>query len=1043
MTSPNQSLLDWLDDLCVRFIVNLPHEELQSVERICFQIEEAQWFYEDFIRPLDPRLPSMNLRMFSQRMFQHCPLFQGFSEDHFLEAFQHFLQYKTRVPVRGAIMLNQDMTHAVLVKGWKKGAKWSFPRGKINKDEPDLECAIREVYEETGYDLKDAGLVRPESEMKSIPVNMREQSMLLYVFRGVPMDTYFEPRTRKEISKIDWYKLSDLPTLKRKNQVQQGPGQDLIKDNSFYMVAPFLGPLKAWIKLQRKQDRHRAPAGSHPVPPPAAGITDTEGLEADLGETTADEAAMPETLSEEQSFAALVANLGRSQRASDALPEVSTHAQTQGVADPAAELKRLLSVGMGFPSQPQPVEAPQSVQEQPPNPLLAMLHGNNGPHPDSLPRTPFDQIMPTPQPPQSPHGQHHPRQLQLGQMPPPPRFPFHQQQHQHQHQHQGGPFQGQHHHHMPPQHHNGFPPHPPSHFMSPPASQHGNPVFSAHAPNVQHTFNDSAPPPYQRTGDPQFTQPPQFPGAHGPAIPPASKLPPPKLTPHSLGLLNAFKISEKPAISSPISQAQQSSQATPIATRPPPLQRQSDAFVSPPPAQSTRSFSPSPPTFQSPPPLANFEPAQPKPRNAHQDSLLNLFRSPSISAASPVPAKTPELPVELSAYPSTPGYAKLNTAAEAGPPMPDMHAKPNLLHAFGGQEKPGLTTATVRGPVNAPDFDTVKKNAQHILNGNSRGPSPSTMKPEPKMFVPQQILRRDSSVPRKNAPPAEQDRSSNASPAAAPPAAPFKPQILKRPQQPPSQEPVPAPAPSAHTQNLLNMFKSPSPQPQQPLKQEPVSVASAHTQNLLSMFKSPSPQPQAVPAPAPPSRSPAPPAVDPSSFGRKDGIPADQKTALLSLFGKPAPLTASPTQTAGSPLAPSVTVPIPPARSPQPPTPKTFMSGLISPVSPLPGSQTDSPAQLNSRSRISSIGDTMPPSIVIPPTSAPTSYPQIPLAQQSNGFGTSMDGSFMSATSVSASELGTGVDKGKGKAGTDSAGKSPVDKNFLLGFLNDVARKGR
>jgi len=200
MTDTDQRLLDWLDDLCVRFIVNLPHEELQSVERICFQIEEAQWFYEDFIRPLDPSLPSMNLRIFSQRMFQHCPLFAGFSEHHHAEAYQHFLQYKTRVPVRGAIMLNQDMTHAVLVKGWKKGAKWSFPRGKINKDEPDLDCAIREVYEETGYDLNEAGLVRPESEMKSIPVNMREQSMLLYVFRGVPMDTYFEPRTRKEIS---------------------------------------------------------------------------------------------------------------------------------------------------------------------------------------------------------------------------------------------------------------------------------------------------------------------------------------------------------------------------------------------------------------------------------------------------------------------------------------------------------------------------------------------------------------------------------------------------------------------------------------------------------------------------------------------------------------------------------------------------------------------------------------------------------------------------------------------------------------------------
>lgn len=200
MTDARMELVDWLDDLCVRFIVNLPYEELQSVERICFQIEEAQWFYEDFIRPLDPSLPSMNLRTFAMRMFQHCPLSAGFSALHHAEAYQQFLEYKTRVPVRGAIMLNDDMTHAVLVKGWKKGAKWSFPRGKINKDEADLDCAVREVYEETGYDLRAANLVGPEDKMKSIAVNMREQSMLLYVFRGVPMDTHFEPRTRKEIS---------------------------------------------------------------------------------------------------------------------------------------------------------------------------------------------------------------------------------------------------------------------------------------------------------------------------------------------------------------------------------------------------------------------------------------------------------------------------------------------------------------------------------------------------------------------------------------------------------------------------------------------------------------------------------------------------------------------------------------------------------------------------------------------------------------------------------------------------------------------------
>ena len=196
----NKCCKQGLDDLCVRFIINLPQEELESVERICFQVEEAQWFYEDFIRPLDPTLPSMNLKKFCLLIFQHCPLLSEFSSYHHTQAYSEFLAYKTRVPVRGAIMLNDTMDHAVLVKGWKKGAKWSFPRGKINKDERDLDCAIREVYEETGFDIKEAGLVRDESDMKYIEVSMREQHMRLYVFRGVPMDTYFEPRTRKEIS---------------------------------------------------------------------------------------------------------------------------------------------------------------------------------------------------------------------------------------------------------------------------------------------------------------------------------------------------------------------------------------------------------------------------------------------------------------------------------------------------------------------------------------------------------------------------------------------------------------------------------------------------------------------------------------------------------------------------------------------------------------------------------------------------------------------------------------------------------------------------
>lgn len=126
------SFVEVLEDLSSRFIVNLPSEELQRIERICFQVEQAHWFYEDFLRPLNPSLPSLNLRKFSIYILQTAslsvPLIRQYVssgsdssngatvqwEDlggttYGLEAaFDEFLKYKTRVPVCGAVLLCDD-----------------------------------------------------------------------------------------------------------------------------------------------------------------------------------------------------------------------------------------------------------------------------------------------------------------------------------------------------------------------------------------------------------------------------------------------------------------------------------------------------------------------------------------------------------------------------------------------------------------------------------------------------------------------------------------------------------------------------------------------------------------------------------------------------------------------------------------------------------------------------------------------------------------------------------------------------------------------
>ncbi|KAK3401017.1 hypothetical protein B0T20DRAFT_159256 [Sordaria brevicollis] len=393
-------LEDWLDDLCVRFIINLPQEDLRSVERICFQIEEAQWFYEDFICYLQQDLPKMSLRTFCLRMFAHCPLLSSFTVGEHTLAFERFMQYKTRIPVRGAILLNEAMDHAVLVKGWKKNANWSFPRGKINKDEDDLDCAVREVYEETGYDIKEAGLVPKPEDVKYIDKTMKNQQIRLYVFRNIPMDTVFEPKTRKEISKISWFKLSELPsTNKQKDNMHQNAAAAAAYANKFYMVTPFLAPLKKWVSQQKKRDALRA--GQNPL---LAGARQLEEplTEDDMGTQT------------------------------EAMAEVPVTSSKDTLEGANRELRRLLSVQSSTvgPQPPAGMHAAASTTDKG-GALMALLQKREAEAPQQaqpthhhVPHTPLDLTYQNPPEPETPQHHHIAQRLPVPNFQPPPNFPL-------------------------------------------------------------------------------------------------------------------------------------------------------------------------------------------------------------------------------------------------------------------------------------------------------------------------------------------------------------------------------------------------------------------------------------------------------------------------------------------------------------------------------------------------------------------------------------------------------------------------------------------
>ncbi|KAL9543933.1 hypothetical protein MBANPS3_007886 [Mucor bainieri] len=176
------------------------------------------------------------------------------------------MQYRFRIPVCGAIILNANLDKCVLVKGWSSKSGWGFPKGKINQDEEYDCCAIREVLEETGYDVGPL-LKKPDY----IELTMREQRIRLYIIQGVPEDTQFIPRTRKEISQISWIKLDDLPTYKTTEPKPGNGSLNYVKSGPyrFYMVVPFMNKLRQFVNQRKKslkKDHHKMKGSASPHP---------------------------------------------------------------------------------------------------------------------------------------------------------------------------------------------------------------------------------------------------------------------------------------------------------------------------------------------------------------------------------------------------------------------------------------------------------------------------------------------------------------------------------------------------------------------------------------------------------------------------------------------------------------------------------------------------------------------------------------------------------------------------------------------------------
>ena len=145
-------------ELAARFVLNAPPSEIEDFNRLMFLIEQAHWYFIDFTCEQDASLRDspykQSLQKFAKGMINSVETLRsritGFENN-----FEKFKAYKFAIPTCGAVLLNPTMDKCLMVRGWGNNNKsLGFPKGKMDANETEAECAAREVEEEIGVDIR-------------------------------------------------------------------------------------------------------------------------------------------------------------------------------------------------------------------------------------------------------------------------------------------------------------------------------------------------------------------------------------------------------------------------------------------------------------------------------------------------------------------------------------------------------------------------------------------------------------------------------------------------------------------------------------------------------------------------------------------------------------------------------------------------------------------------------------------------------------------------------------------------------------------------
>ena len=213
-------------------------------------IEPAFWYYDDILRSQNPEIHHFKtFRSFSKALFIQSNNLANLCMD-FSSGFIAYKKYRSQVPVCGGILLNEDGDKVLLVRDFNS-MSWMFPRGKKIPGESDVNCAIREIMEETSFDITNY-----VNETDFITMNVNSRVLKFFIVRNVPESYKFRPQTIKEISGLKFYSLNAIPS------------------NSFH-ITQLLQPLLEWLRLHNNNNNNNNNTSTIPIPAMSTAVSTT------------------------------------------------------------------------------------------------------------------------------------------------------------------------------------------------------------------------------------------------------------------------------------------------------------------------------------------------------------------------------------------------------------------------------------------------------------------------------------------------------------------------------------------------------------------------------------------------------------------------------------------------------------------------------------------------------------------------------------------------------------------------------------------------